>query len=118
MLLLTCALLLATVAPAHAYIDPGSGLLLWQLFVSAFVGTVVYQYRRIVTFIFRKQRNKKSLMSSLRDPSGRLFTAGKRVLRMVNGPAMPDVMGSGRTPRKLQRHFSAYWHGSEDDLGA
>jgi hypothetical protein len=53
--LLTCALLLATVAPAHAYIDPGSGLLLWQLLVSAFAGTVLYQYRKIVNFIFRKR---------------------------------------------------------------
>jgi hypothetical protein len=58
-LLLTCALLLATVAPAHAYIDPGSGLLLWQLVVSVFVGTVVYQYRRVVNFIFRKQRKQE-----------------------------------------------------------
>jgi hypothetical protein len=57
-------------------------------------------------------------MSSLRDRSGRVFTACRHVLRMVNGPAMPDVMGGGRTPRKLQRHFSAYWHGSEDGLGA
>ena len=58
-LLLTCALLLTAVAPAHAYVDPGSGLLLWQLLVSAFVGTVLYQYRKIVTFIFRKQRKQK-----------------------------------------------------------
>jgi hypothetical protein len=58
-LLLTCALLLATAVPAHAYIDPGSGLLLWQLLVSAFVGTVLYQYRKVVNFIFRKQRKHK-----------------------------------------------------------
>src|SRR5208283_4057670 len=58
-LLLACALLLATVVPAHAYIDPGSGLMLWQLLVSAFVGTVVYQYRKVITFIFRKQRKQK-----------------------------------------------------------
>jgi hypothetical protein len=51
--------LLATAVPAHAYIDPGSGLLLWQLLVSAFVGTVLYQYRKVVNFIFRKQRKHK-----------------------------------------------------------
>jgi hypothetical protein len=59
-LLLTCALLLATVAPAHAYIDPSSGLLLWQLLVSAFVGTVLYQYRKIVNLIFGKWRKQKA----------------------------------------------------------
>jgi hypothetical protein len=58
-LLWTCALLLATVVPAHAYTDPGSGLLLWQLLVSAFVGTVLYRCRKIVTFIFRKQRKQE-----------------------------------------------------------
>jgi hypothetical protein len=47
------------VAPAHAYIDPGSGLLLWQLLVSAFVGTVLYQYRKIVNLIFGKWRKQK-----------------------------------------------------------
>jgi hypothetical protein len=37
----------------------------------------------------------KSVMSdvlSFRDPSGRLFTDGKRVLRIVDAPAIPDVM--------------------------
>jgi hypothetical protein len=29
---------------------------------------------------------------SFRDPSGRLFTDGKRVLRIVDAPAIPDVM--------------------------
>ena len=33
-----------------------------------------------------------SSVLSFRDPSRRLFTAGKRVLRMVDGPAISDVM--------------------------
>ena len=57
--LIDVGILLATVAPAHAYIDPGSGLLLWQLLVSAFAGTVLYQCRKIVNFIFRRQHKQK-----------------------------------------------------------
>jgi len=54
-LLLTCALVLAPAAPVNAYVDPGSGLLLWQLVVSAFAGVVVCRTSNPVRFIFRKR---------------------------------------------------------------
>ena len=39
---------------------------------------------------------------SFRDPSGRLFTAGRRVLRIVDGPAMPDAMALLNSNRAKQ----------------
>ena len=38
--------------PAHAYSDPGSGLMLWQLTVSFFIGLLFY-FRRILGFFTR-----------------------------------------------------------------
>jgi len=49
-------LLMALPSLAHAYTDPGSGLLLWQLLGSFFIGLLFY-FRRIIAFIkklFRK----------------------------------------------------------------
>ena len=36
-------------ASAHAYSDPGSGIMLWQLTVSFFIGLMFY-FRRILEF--------------------------------------------------------------------
>lgn len=43
-------LLLFLPSLAHAYSDPGSGLLLWQLLGSFFIGLLFY-IRRIILFI-------------------------------------------------------------------
>ena len=39
-------------AVAHAYADPGSGIMLWQLTVSFFIGLLFY-FRRIWAFFAR-----------------------------------------------------------------
>lgn len=53
-LLFLCVLLISAVVPAEAYTDPGSGLLLWQLIVSGFVGCIIFRFRKIVHFIFKR----------------------------------------------------------------
>lgn len=47
---LSLLLLLTLPTLAHAYTDPGSGLLLWQLLGSFFIGLLFY-IRRITAFI-------------------------------------------------------------------
>ena len=49
--LLTIAMLLmATPKPAHAYVDPGSGAMLWQILVAAVIGSLFY-VRRVFTWV-------------------------------------------------------------------
>ena len=43
-------LLLAFPRPAHAYVDPGSGAMLWQLAAAAVIGSIFY-VRRVVGWI-------------------------------------------------------------------
>jgi len=43
--LVLAALLLSVPMPAHAYIDPGAGPLLWQMFLAGIAG-LVYQFSR------------------------------------------------------------------------
>jgi hypothetical protein len=45
------------VTPAYAYTDPGSGLLLWQLLVSAVFGAVFY-FRKMFSSILKKIHRK------------------------------------------------------------
>ena len=52
-----CVLLLFT-AQAHAYGDPGSGALLWQLLLAAFFGGMFY-IRRIVSWVRDKLGRKQ-----------------------------------------------------------
>jgi hypothetical protein len=59
LVLFLCLLLISMVVPAQAYTDPGSGLLLWQLIVSGFVGCVAFRYRKIVHFIFKRDHEQK-----------------------------------------------------------
>ncbi|HJV64763.1 MAG TPA: hypothetical protein VJ550_03420 [Geomonas sp.] len=40
---------------AHAYSDPGSGIMLWQLTVSFFIGLLFY-LRKILTFFSRSAK--------------------------------------------------------------
>ena len=47
---LSLVLLLSLPSLSHAYTDPGSGLLLWQLIGSFFIGISFY-FRRIIAFI-------------------------------------------------------------------
>lgn len=56
--LFLCVLLISAVVPAEAYTDPGSGLLLWQLIVSGFVGCIVFRFRKIVDFISKRGRKQ------------------------------------------------------------
>ncbi len=44
------ALLLATPKPAHAYVDPGSGAMIWQVAVAAVIGSLFY-IRRIFNWV-------------------------------------------------------------------
>jgi hypothetical protein len=39
------ALVLATPKPAHAYVDPGSGSMLWQLAAATVIGSLFYVRR-------------------------------------------------------------------------
>ncbi|MCM0083730.1 hypothetical protein L4X63_19255 [Geomonas sp. Red32] len=44
---------------AHAYSDPGSGLMLWQLIVSFFIGAMFY-FRKIWGFLIKAvKRNEE-----------------------------------------------------------
>jgi hypothetical protein len=51
-----CAILLFS-AQAHAYGDPGSGALLWQLLLAAFFGGMFY-FRRIISWVRDKLGRK------------------------------------------------------------
>jgi hypothetical protein len=44
------ALLLATPKPAQAYVDPGTGAMLWQLTAAAVIGSLFY-VRRVFTWL-------------------------------------------------------------------
>jgi len=52
-------LLISLVAAAQAHTDPGSGLLLWQLMVSGLVGFIVFRFRKIVDFLFKRNRRQR-----------------------------------------------------------
>lgn len=45
LLLPVSALILATPKPAHAYVDPGSGAMLWQLLAAGVIGSLFYVRR-------------------------------------------------------------------------
>lgn len=47
------AIFTATAQPAYCYIDPGSGSMIWQLIVSAFIGMSFY-FRKSIASIFSK----------------------------------------------------------------
>jgi hypothetical protein len=49
-LLTLTALLLATPKPAQAYVDPGSGAMLWQVAAAAVIGSLFY-VRRVFTWV-------------------------------------------------------------------
>lgn len=48
------AFLVLSERPAHAYTDPGSGMLIWQGLVAAFLGAGFY-FRKIVFKLFGKK---------------------------------------------------------------
>lgn len=51
------AFLVLSERPAHAYTDPGSGMLIWQGLVAAFLGAGFY-FRKIVFKLFGKKPEK------------------------------------------------------------
>ena len=55
---LAVILLLLTESRAYAYTDPGSGALLWQLLVAAFVGAGFY-FRKFLFHLIPKKKIEK-----------------------------------------------------------
>jgi len=51
-------LILAIPSEAHAYTDPGSGALIWQFLVAAFIGGMFY-LRKLVSWFKSEKKNKK-----------------------------------------------------------
>ena len=51
-------ILIAGVTPAHAYTDPGTGALIWQMLIAASVGVMFYARRALnwVRELFGKRR--------------------------------------------------------------
>ena len=49
-LLTLCLLLMASPQPAQAYVDPGSGAMLWQVLAAAVIGSLFY-VRRVFTWV-------------------------------------------------------------------
>ena len=49
-LLTLCLLLLAIPQPAHAYVDPGSGAMVWQVLAAAAIGSLFY-VRKVFTWV-------------------------------------------------------------------
>ncbi|MEO8598131.1 MAG: hypothetical protein ABI759_32725 [Candidatus Solibacter sp.] len=68
-LLTLCVLLLATPRPAYAYVDPGSGAMVWQVVAAGVIGSLFY-VRKIFTWVrdhlgFRSARVTGFLFASL-----------------------------------------------------
>jgi len=53
--LLLLALLAAAERPARAYVDPGSGALLWQMVAAGFLGAL-FQVRKFIARLRRRRR--------------------------------------------------------------
>lgn len=51
--------LLASERPAHAYTDPGSGMLIWQGLVAAFLGASFYFRKFVYKFFGKKPTDTK-----------------------------------------------------------
>lgn len=51
---------LATERPAHAYTDPGSGMLIWQGLVAAFLGASFYFRKYFYKFFGKKSSDDKA----------------------------------------------------------
>lgn len=51
--MLCMAVFIATAQPAYSYIDPGTGSMIWQLIVSAFIGMSFY-FRKSISSILSK----------------------------------------------------------------
>lgn len=49
----------------HAYIDPGSGALIWQAIVAGFVGAAFY-FRRFFSRLFSRDRRQEPPVDSSR----------------------------------------------------
>ncbi len=68
-LFLPTLILIFTCRPAHAYIDPGSGALIWQLIVAFFLGGIFY-IRKVITFLIRYS-NRKDKKTKTETKNGR-----------------------------------------------
>ena len=51
-------LLIATEQPAHAYADPGSGALIWQILAAGFVGLMFY-VRKFTSWFKTKKKESE-----------------------------------------------------------
>lgn len=64
-IIIPCSVIfIATAQPAYCYIDPGSGSMIWQLIVSAFIGMAFY-FRKFIAGVFSKfkKNDKKQELS-------------------------------------------------------
>lgn len=62
-LILTLVLLIVGETQVHAYTDPGSGALLWQILVASLVGVMFY-LRRIIAWV-RGLKSRRGLASGV-----------------------------------------------------
>jgi hypothetical protein len=62
---LLVALMFCLERPAYAYVDPGSGLLVWQSAGTIFTGMIFY-FRRRVKRLFQRAANRSKDNSSTR----------------------------------------------------
>ena len=83
------ALILASPKPAHAYVDPGSGAMLWQMAAAALVGSLFYVHR-VARWIRR--------VTGSRSPRtiGFLFAS---CFALVTSPLVYELFGSQPVPR-------------------
>ena len=57
--LVSLIILFATESEAHAYTDPGSGVMIWQMLVAAFIGVGFY-FRKLL-FWFKEKKNGRKI---------------------------------------------------------
>jgi len=82
MLLILLGLLIASQTQVHAYTDPGSGTLIWQMLLAASFGVMFY-FRRIIRWV-RGLRSDREKASSIED----LGTKAEKESESVNGQAL------------------------------
>lgn len=82
-------LLLALPRPAHAYVDPGSGAMIWQLAAAAVVGSMFY-VRRVVGWV------RKSVGVYSPETMGYLFAT---VFALVVSPVIVQLFRAYSLPR-------------------
>jgi hypothetical protein len=60
-------ILILTEDRAHAYVDPGTGSMLWQVLFAAGVGTLFY-FRKVFAWVGSLRKRKKSVVAPTPPP--------------------------------------------------